>query len=78
MVMRHLQICSTLAAEAPPPLTASVAVVWRTEYGDHVLVVAPVVALHHELVRAADQVKPVGVVELLADVLQAWDLQCPS
>ena len=30
---------------------------------------APVVPLHHQLVRPADQVKPVGVVELLTDVL---------
>ncbi len=52
--------------------TASVAVIWRGEYGDHVLVVAPVVALHDQLVRPRHQVEPVGVVELLADVLRAW------
>ncbi len=44
--------------------TAAVAVVGRGEDGDHVLLVAPIVALHHQLVRPRHQVQPVGVVEL--------------
>ena len=44
--------------------TAAIAVVWRAEDGDHVLLVAPVVALHDQLVRARDQVEPVRVIEL--------------
>lgn len=107
--------------EAPPRPRAPVAVVWRTEDGHNVLLVAPVVAFHdlqpaatrssspagqgqvrmngtwgqqqgppvptlgtpvcpaprelarrqpaHQLVRARDKREPVGVVELLADVL---------
>ena len=49
--------------------TAAVAVVGRREDGDHILVVRPVVALHHQLVRARDQVQAVRGIELLADIL---------
>jgi hypothetical protein len=52
--------------------TASVAVVGRAEHGHHRLLVAPIVALHDQLVCAADEVQAVGVVELLADVLLGW------
>ncbi len=48
------------------PRTAAVAVVGRAEDGDDVLLVAPVVPLHHQLVRPRHQVQPVGVVELRA------------
>lgn len=47
---------------------APVAVVGRREHRHDGLVVAPVVALHHELVRARDEREAVGVVELLGDV----------
>ena len=50
-------------------VAASVAVVGRGEDGDDVSVVAPVVALHDELVRPRDQRQPVRVVERLGDVL---------
>ena len=36
----------------------------RTEYGDDVLLVAPVEALHDQLVRPRHQLQPVCVVEL--------------
>ena len=49
-------------------VAAPVAVVGRAEHGHDRLVVAPVVALHHELVRARDEREAVGVVELLRDV----------
>ena len=49
--------------------TAAVAVVGGAEDGDHVLVVAPVVALHDQLVGPGDEGELVGVVELLGDVL---------
>lgn len=58
---------------AHPP----VAVVGGREDGDHVLLVAPVVALHHKLVRARHQREAIGVVELLADVL-AKGVACAS
>lgn len=50
-------------------LTAAVAVVGRREDGDDLVVVAPVIALHHQLVRPRHQLQAVVVVELLADVL---------
>ncbi|KAH9407846.1 hypothetical protein TYRP_011491 [Tyrophagus putrescentiae] len=50
-------------------VAAAVAVVGRTEDGHHVVVVAPVEALHHQLVGAGDQRQAVGVVEGLADVV---------
>lgn len=50
-------------------VAAAVAVVGRREDGHHVVVVAPVEALHHQLVGASDQCQAVGVVEGLADVV---------
>jgi hypothetical protein len=50
-------------------LTAAVAVVGRAEYGDHVLLMRPVVPLHDELMRPRDRIQPIGVVELLRNVL---------
>ena len=44
----------------PPP----VAVVGRRPHGEHRLVEVPLVALHHQLVGAADHVDVVGRVEL--------------
>ena len=67
----HMQ-CQSLIESlrgVPAMLTAAVAVVGCAEDGDDVLVVAPVVALHHQLVGASHQVELVGVVELLRDVL---------
>lgn len=46
-------------------LTASVAVVRRTEDGDNILVVAPVVAFHDQLMRPGHKCQTVCVVELL-------------
>lgn len=51
------------------PIGVPVAVVGRGEDGDDVAVVAPVVALHDELMRARHQREPVAVVERLRDVL---------
>mmetsp|Transcript_17004 Transcript_17004/g.38269 ORF Transcript_17004/g.38269 Transcript_17004/m.38269 type:complete len:303 (-) Transcript_17004:283-1191(-) len=48
---------------------APVAVVGRAEYGDDVHLVYPVVPVHHQLMRPADQTQPVPMVVLLADVL---------
>eukprot|EP00191_Tetraselmis_sp_GSL018_P009702 CAMPEP_0177609358 /NCGR_PEP_ID=MMETSP0419_2-20121207/19034_1 /TAXON_ID=582737 /ORGANISM="Tetraselmis sp., Strain GSL018" /LENGTH=120 /DNA_ID=CAMNT_0019104253 /DNA_START=194 /DNA_END=557 /DNA_ORIENTATION=- len=47
----------------------AVAVVRGAEYSHHVLLVAPVVSLHDQLMRTGHQLEAVGVVELLADVL---------
>mmetsp|Transcript_18257 Transcript_18257/g.47080 ORF Transcript_18257/g.47080 Transcript_18257/m.47080 type:complete len:290 (-) Transcript_18257:265-1134(-) len=49
-------------------VAAAVAVVRRGKERHEVLVVRPVVALHHELVRADDEAQLVGVVELLGNV----------
>mmetsp|Transcript_1685 Transcript_1685/g.4987 ORF Transcript_1685/g.4987 Transcript_1685/m.4987 type:complete len:273 (+) Transcript_1685:109-927(+) len=50
-------------------VAAAVAVVRGGEDRDDVTVMAPIVALHHQLMRPGDQLQPVGVVELLRDVL---------
>lgn len=50
-------------------LTASVAIVRCAENSDHILIVAPVVTLHHQLVCAANELQTIRVVELLADIL---------
>ena len=44
-------------------VAAAVAVVWRAEDGHDVLLVRPVVALHHQLVRARHERQVVVVVE---------------
>lgn len=49
--------------------TAAIAVVGSREDGDNVLVVRPVVALHHKLVRPRHEVQAIGRIELLGDVL---------
>lgn len=46
-------------------LTTAVAIIWRAEDGDHILVVAPVVALHDQLVCPCNQGQLICVVELL-------------
>ena len=51
-------------------VAAPVAVVGGGEDGDHVAVVGPVVALHHQLVGAGHQGQPVRVVESLGYILQ--------
>ena len=51
-------------------VAAAVAVVGGGEDGDHVAVVGPVVALHHQLVGAGHQGQPVRVVESLGYILQ--------
>mmetsp|Transcript_9380 Transcript_9380/g.23027 ORF Transcript_9380/g.23027 Transcript_9380/m.23027 type:complete len:213 (-) Transcript_9380:789-1427(-) len=53
----------------PGTVTASPAVVRRGEDGDHVSFVRPLVALHDQLVRAADEFEPVRLVEALGDIL---------
>ena len=50
-------------------VTASVAVVWCGENSDNVLVVRPVVSVHHELMGTCDPGEAIGVVELLRYVL---------
>jgi hypothetical protein len=47
---------------------AAVAVVWRGPHRDEGLVEHVLVPLHDQLVRAADQLQPVGPVELLDNV----------
>mmetsp|Transcript_61485 Transcript_61485/g.140589 ORF Transcript_61485/g.140589 Transcript_61485/m.140589 type:complete len:217 (+) Transcript_61485:95-745(+) len=47
----------------------AVAVVGSREDGHGVAVVAPAIPLHDELVRTGDELEPVGVIELLRDVL---------
>jgi len=46
-------------------VTAAVAVVGSGEDGDDALLVAPVVALHDELMRSGDERETVGTIELL-------------
>lgn len=50
-------------------VSASVAVVRRREYCHDLLLVTPVVPVHHQLVRPRDQFQTVGVVEVLRNVL---------
>jgi hypothetical protein len=50
-------------------ITASVAVVRCAEDGHHISILAPIVALHDELMRSCDQGQAIIVVERLADVL---------
>ena len=50
-------------------VTNSVAVVWCTEDGDDVFLMAPVVSIHNKLVGSGNQREPIVVVELLGDVL---------
>jgi len=50
-------------------VSASVAVIWGGEDGDHVPVVRPVVPLHHQLVSSGHQGQTIAVVECLGDVL---------
>lgn len=58
-------------------VTATVAVIWRGEHGDHVPVVRPVVAVHYQLVGASYQLQVVRVVELFRYVL-AEGVACTS
>jgi hypothetical protein len=69
VVKQHHVPISQVPRSVQPVLTASVAVVGCAEDRDHVLLMAPVVSLHDQLVCAADEVQPIGVVELLTDVL---------
>ena len=50
-------------------VAAAVAVVGGAEDGDDVLLVTPVVAVHHQLVGARHKCEAVVVIELLGDVL---------
>ena len=50
-------------------VTAPIAVVWRRKDGDDVAVVAPVVPLHHQLVRTRHKRQPVRVVKCLGNIL---------
>jgi hypothetical protein len=51
------------------PHTTSVAVIGRAEDGDNILVMAPVIALHDQLMRSRHQSQTVCMVELLRYVL---------
>ena len=50
-------------------VAASVAVVWCGEHSDNVLVVRPVVSVHHKLMGTCDPGQAIGVVKLLRYVL---------
>ena len=50
-------------------VTATVAIVGRTEYCDNSLLVGPVKAIHDQLVGARNQLQIVGVIEVLRNVL---------
>lgn len=50
-------------------ITTSVAVIGRTEDGDHIPILTPIVALHDQLMCSCDQGQAVVVVERLRDVL---------
>jgi len=50
-------------------ITASVAVVWRTENCNHILVVGVVVASHYELMGSSDSRQAIRMVELFWNVL---------
>ena len=52
-----------------PKLTTAVAIVWGTEDGDHILIMTPIVAFHHKLMRSGYKAEPIGVIELLRNVL---------
>ena len=50
-------------------VTASVAIVGRAENGDHVPILTPIVALHHQLMSSCNQRQAVVVIERFADIL---------
>lgn len=50
-------------------VSTAVAVVWGTEDGDHLLVMAPVVSVHDQLMRPSNQLQLIGMSEGFADVL---------
>jgi hypothetical protein len=50
-------------------IPASITVVWSRKNGDHILVVAPIVALHDQLMCAGHQCQTIVVIELLRNVL---------
>lgn len=50
-------------------VATAIAVVWRTEDGDNVSVMTPVVALHDKLVGTGHKGKTVGMIEGFRDVL---------
>jgi len=50
-------------------IAAAVAVVWRGEDGHDLLVMRPVVAFHHELMRAGDELQVIRVVKRFTNVL---------
>ena len=72
-----LRISSTVQVLSIPKLTTAIAVVRRTENGDHILFMGPIKPLHNELVRSRYQVDAICVIELLRDVLSKR-IPCPS
>lgn len=50
-------------------ITASVAIVRRWEHSDHIALVAVLIPLHHQLMRACYSIQPVCMVELFRDIL---------
>lgn len=45
-------------------ISAAITVIWCTEYRHNVLVMAPIVPLHHQLMCPRNQRQSVGVIEL--------------
>eukprot|EP00959_Pyramimonas_sp_CCMP1952_P170315 3558456-Pyramimonas_sp.AAC.1 len=58
--------------------TAAIAVVGCTEDRDDIVILTPVVPLHHQLMRACYEAKPVVVVKLLGNVLQCMTTETPT
>lgn len=50
-------------------VAAAVAIVGRRKDGHHIVIVAPIEALHHQLMGASDQSEAVGVIERLGNVM---------
>jgi len=50
-------------------IRTAVAVVRRRKYRHNILLVAPIISIHDQLVSPGDELKAIGVVELLTDIL---------
>eukprot|EP00550_Attheya_septentrionalis_P001397 CAMPEP_0198288508 /NCGR_PEP_ID=MMETSP1449-20131203/6979_1 /TAXON_ID=420275 /ORGANISM="Attheya septentrionalis, Strain CCMP2084" /LENGTH=150 /DNA_ID=CAMNT_0043986657 /DNA_START=41 /DNA_END=493 /DNA_ORIENTATION=+ len=58
-------------------VAASIAVIGSAKDGDHILLVAPVVAVHDELVGPADEAEAILMVKLLRNVLAKGEPGAP-
>jgi len=58
-------------------VTTSVAIVWCTEYGYHISILAPIVSLHHQLMCTCYQCQTIIMIESFRDILSEC-ISCSS